>query len=854
MCFVKNSRIFLSFLAILLPVHCAVAVEVRVATYNVYFFDDGGVGSPGSMTYNAVRDILVRTDPDVIGFQELGANDVADFSALATELGYGHTAVSGNGDCFGDLRQAVMSRFPIDSASDVTSPAGAGEFTRAPIRTVISVPGAASRLVLYSLHHKAITSAGINEFRRAIEARRVVENVQAWQAANPGDDHIVVLGDFNDDPGQTQTSQFFSEPSGGPGCFDLGIDVTFPVDYSNFPHDRYAPACLTALTVFQEDSSIDATFPGSGSEIDYIFVSDPILNNPLGSPAGEIYNSARDDGVGGLPKVGSPLPSGTSTTATDHLLVFADLQMEEGTASCTNGADGPIISEVVDDTLNQVRFVELYNTGVGNVDLAEFEMRRYDDGQTNWTTIALSGQIAPCSTYVIADDVTAFDNAYGFLPDAVTAGGITGDGNDVYALYSTNGTPIDTYGVVEEATGSGDFSMLWAYPNSSASRDLVALSPACAWIGSQWTIFTPANGSATPGVHIICPPASTDPWINEMDYDNPSLDTNEWVELAGPAGLSLDDYELLFYNQNFTLQITYDLANASFTFIDETNGCGFFVMGIVPPTLGVTADWTPPLWSLNEIQNGPADSVQLRRKTGSVNVHLIDYEGGSANSPEDQIVNFSDSNSTNASNSTIYLTGGPGASFDTFSWTYNVGHATPGAPNQGQAFLPKSSEPDSDGDGVPDAEDNCPDDPNLDQADLDMDGAGDVCDPDDDNDGLPDAWELLYFGDETSAEPGDDSDMDTLSNLQEFAAGTDPMDANSTFLVEFVSAGDGVDVSFTSLTGRLYSLEITEDAVNGTWSNLPPEIDIPGIGGNQTLSDTNAAPAFRTYRVHISLP
>jgi hypothetical protein len=42
---------------------------------------------------------------------------------------------------------------------------------------------------------------------------------------------------------------------------------------------------------------------------------------------------------------------------------------------------------------------------------------------------------------------------------------------------------------------------------------------------------------------------------------------------------------------------------------------------------------------------------------------------------------------------------------------------------------------DSDGDNVPDDEDNCPDDANNDQADLDEDGLGDVCDDDADGDG-----------------------------------------------------------------------------------------------------------------------
>jgi len=54
---------------------------------------------------------------------------------------------------------------------------------------------------------------------------------------------------------------------------------------------------------------------------------------------------------------------------------------------------------------------------------------------------------------------------------------------------------------------------------------------------------------------------------------------------------------------------------------------------------------------------------------------------------------------------------------------------------------------DSDADTVPNLTDNCPLDPNLDQANTDLalvggDIFGDVCDPDDDNDGLPDTGEL----------------------------------------------------------------------------------------------------------------
>lgn len=52
---------------------------------------------------------------------------------------------------------------------------------------------------------------------------------------------------------------------------------------------------------------------------------------------------------------------------------------------------------------------------------------------------------------------------------------------------------------------------------------------------------------------------------------------------------------------------------------------------------------------------------------------------------------------------------------------------------------------DSDGDGIPDATDNCPIVINANQLDSDSDGQGDVCDTDDDNDGTPDVNDCAPF-------------------------------------------------------------------------------------------------------------
>lgn len=112
-------------------------------------------------------------------------------------------------------------------------------------------------------------------------------------------------------------------------------------------------------------------------------------------------------------------------------------------------------------------------------------------------------------------------------------------------------------------------------------------------------------------------------YINEIDYDQPSTDDAEFIELVGPDGASLDGYVIeLVTGSNGSVYRSVDL-NGEVIPSDNVNGFGFFVIGAATVS---NVDLTPSSWPTTDIiQNGSPDGLLLKLN-GAV-VDGFSYEG-----------------------------------------------------------------------------------------------------------------------------------------------------------------------------------------------------------------------------------
>jgi len=105
--------------------------------------------------------------------------------------------------------------------------------------------------------------------------------------------------------------------------------------------------------------------------------------------------------------------------------------------------------------------------------------------------------------------------------------------------------------------------------------------------------------------------------------------------------------------------------------------------------------------------------------------------------------------------------------------------------------------------------------------------------PDDSFDGLPDDWQVQFWGANSDLWPAGnvDSDGDGASNLKEFQAGTNPIDATSNLRLRVTRGGNHTVLSWNAVPGYVYQVQ-TSDNLLGPWT------DLGGIRLARTASDS----------------
>ena len=112
--------------------------------------------------------------------------------------------------------------------------------------------------------------------------------------------------------------------------------------------------------------------------------------------------------------------------------------------------------------------------------------------------------------------------------------------------------------------------------------------------------------------------------INEVDYDQPNVDSAEFIELynAGTTPVNLGNYSVLLFNGNSTSNVLYDSISLP---TQTLNAGAYFVIcggaGKVPNCdLALAAQ-------ANIIQNGSPDAIAIRENSGASIVDVVSYEG-----------------------------------------------------------------------------------------------------------------------------------------------------------------------------------------------------------------------------------
>jgi hypothetical protein len=125
---------------------------------------------------------------------------------------------------------------------------------------------------------------------------------------------------------------------------------------------------------------------------------------------------------------------------------------------------------------------------------------------------------------------------------------------------------------------------------------------------------------------------------------------------------------------------------------------------------------------------------------------------------------------------------------------------------------------------------------------------------DTDGDRMSDDFEQQYFGSFNGGDPNADSDGDGVSNVDEFRAGTSPIDANSRLRVTQIRRqGNDIVVVFPSAADKRYRLEAGTSPTGAFAVNVATLVT-PSVDAAREVIDVNAVPNGRRFYHVVALP
>ncbi|MDD3604273.1 MAG: hypothetical protein PHD86_03690 [Kiritimatiellae bacterium] len=224
--------------------------------------------------------------------------------------------------------------------------------------------------------------------------------------------------------------------------------------------------------------------------------------------------------------------------------------------------------------------------------------------------------------------------------------------NVIVTGQDRNGEDLLNLSVVQDIAGS-------SFTTLDSRNKLFSWTPGLSDAGTIHTaVFAVTDGVYTNTAELVVTVSGLYPggyaWINEFHYDNTGEDVNEGVELAGAAGIILDDYDIVLYNGGTGL--AYYTNHCTGTIDDEGNGFGA-VWFAVPSTPGM--------------QNGSPDGVALVHDTYGL-LDFLSYEGTftAVGGPADGVESFDVGVSEDAValDFSLQLIG-DGTNYEAFAWT-----------------------------------------------------------------------------------------------------------------------------------------------------------------------------------------